>query len=369
MRFPNALDEAKAEPLARRTVESLRRPRRSMDLRLARAFARIDDSRHFLIEGCASLGEWGERMGYSASESRIYARAGRVLAHYPWVGGRVLLGRLSLEAVAVLERVLRDESLARPEDDRIGWAEQETVHALRNRVKRRLEEARTGSPTVEVTVHLSPDAKSDLDRSRELLGGSERRLLTESETVERLAGYYLDREDPVRRAPGTRRAGDTAGHPGRHVPEEVRREIRARASRSGILQCEAPGCDETHGLQFAHLESHCDDGSREVENLVLFCKKHHDLFDAGWLEVFVWEGTVTVTRLIWQTRAGRERERARRRRGRPPHERRHPCPTLAREWKWTRMDPDAAHPDAAYPGAREPEASEPGASETEPATS
>jgi hypothetical protein len=359
MRFSSALDKAVAEPAARKTVEALRRPRRSLDLRIARAFARIDDSRHYLIEGCASLGEWGERMGYSAAESRVYARAGRVLAHYPWVGGRILLGRMSLEAAAVLERVLRDESLSRAEDDWFGWAEQETVHALRNRVKRRLEEARTGSPTVEVTVHLSPDAKSDLDRSRELLGGSERRLLTESETVQRLAGYYLDREDPSRRAPGTRRVGDTTGRPGRYIPEEVKREIRERASRTGVLKCEAPGCDETHCLQFAHIESHQDDGSRESENLVLFCRKHHDLFDAGWLVVLVWEGKVEVWRRSWQTRAGIEWERARRRRGRPPHERRHPCPDRAGEWKWTRMDPRAPATDC--PAAESPLA--------EPATS
>ena len=120
--------------------------KRAEDLRIAAAFDRIDTSRHHLAEGCASLGEFGERLGFSASESRMLARAGRAVRLRPSLRHLLLKGRVSLEGASVLARVLEDPLVAAafPLRQWIYFAKTESARSLRIRVKRRLEEIRTG---------------------------------------------------------------------------------------------------------------------------------------------------------------------------------------------------------------------------------
>jgi hypothetical protein len=328
MRFTNLLDRARPTPFARRTASRLLPARRMLDLQIARAFFFMDHDLHYLLEGCSSIGELGERMGYSASEARTYARAGMVFRLYEEAAPLFLRGRLTLEAAAVLQRVLRAPEFQREGDDWFGWAEKETARDLRLRVKKRLEECRVQAPVVEVTVHLSEKGRGDLDRCRELLSGKTHRAVSESEAVETVADDWLERNDPRRREPAARRVGDTRVNRSRHVPEEVKREVIERAR----ARCEKPGCGATWGLQFAHIDGHAEGGGREADDLVYLCGNDHRMYDAGWLDILrlLDDGGLLFT-WRWNPRP-RPGEKpppgARRRRTPPPH---------FREWRWKRL--------------------------------
>jgi hypothetical protein len=353
MPFPSVLDRVKPCPLARRTVHDLHARRRILDIRLARNFFVLEHNLHFLAEGCGSMGEFGERLGYSASETRIYCRAGRVLLLFPESAGYLLLGKVTLEALSILDRVLRDPALLREGDDWFRWAEVESARDLRDRVKKRLEEARVDAPTVEVVLHLSGKGKDDLDRCRDLYSDRAGRAVSESETVERLAHDHLEARDPRRKAPGTRRVGDTVENRSRWIPAEVQRAVRDRARG----KCEVPYCDATRDFEFAHVKDHHREGSREVDNILHLCAWHHRLYDAGWLDVLVGVGFPPLISFRenpgrrWDPEAIRRGEdttirpgRARRRTTVPPHERPWRWRHLAEDWVFRREVPARAPP-------------------------
>jgi hypothetical protein len=78
---------------------------------------------------------------------------------------------------------------------------------------------------------------------------------------------------------------DTTGRPGRHVPAEVKRTVRARQGG----RCAVPFCDNSVYLEHAHLKAHRLGGSREADNLPGLCRKHHDQLDKGYIR---FSGTV-----------------------------------------------------------------------------
>ena len=135
-------------------------------------------------------------------------------------------------------------------------------------------------------LHLTDLEHDDLDRSRVVLGDRAKRNFTESEAVATLAVYFLDREDPHRREPGTRRVGSTLQNRSRHVPTDAKRLVRLRSGG----RCEVPLCDITHGLELAHVVAHQDGGGREATDLFEGCHGHHVAYDAGWLHVEMVDG-------------------------------------------------------------------------------
>ncbi len=255
---------------------------RRLRVELARLFATLDDSAHFLFEGAASIAECGERHGIPGREARALADAGRSFAVAPALEEKVLAGRISVEAAGAVGRVLRNPVLQRPGDDWMLWAETLTAREVQQRVRLREEEARIGGPAIPVTVHLSARGKGDFDRSRALLSRKASRAFTEGETVEALADYFLTHEDPLRRRPGKRRVPDTAGRPGRrYVPAEVRREVARRTEDS----CAVLRCGHQVFLNNAHRRPHALGGSREERNLLRLCYRHHRMLDSGRMRV------------------------------------------------------------------------------------
>ena len=229
------------------------------------------------------MGELGERLGYSAAEARMLSRVGAAVVLFPPLRTLLLKGRVTLEGAASLWRVLRDPRVLGQDSPSLWvyWAKVESGREFRLRVQRRLEEVRAGGEVHEITVHLSDRGVEAFDRARDLLSAEVRRNVSESEAVERLSDYYLDREDPRRAAPRPRRVGDTSLTPSRYIPQEVRREVLLR-SRG---KCEVPFCSHTRELEFAHGVAHSRGGAREASDLVHLCHTHHVAHDSGWLRV------------------------------------------------------------------------------------
>jgi hypothetical protein len=200
---------------------------------------------------------------------------------------------------------------------------------LFNRVKARLEALRTGEAVHETTLHLTGRGRDDLERSCVVLGDRARRNVSESEAVAVLADYFLEREDPLRKSPGTRRVGDTTLNRSRAVPAEVERLVRARSGS----RCEVPLCDTTHGLEFAHIVAHRDGGGREAKDLFHGCHAHHVQYDAGWFRVEMVDGRPAFhfTQSNGPWRGGWPV---------PPHLRPNPLASRASRWTWSRPPPE-----------------------------
>jgi len=307
--------------------------KRREDLRCAEDFFRLSSSGHFRGEGCASLGELGERLGFSASESRLLCRVGGAVSLYPALRTLVLRGRVTLEAASVLERVLSDP-LVQGSFSRstwVYWAKTESARRFHNRVRARLEALRSGEAVHELTLHLTSKGRDDLERSCVVLGDRAGRSVSESEAVATLADYFLTKEDPQRKAPGTRRVGDTLTNRSRAIPAEVVRQVMARAGGA----CEVPFCDVAHGLEFAHIVAHRDGGGREATDLFLRCHGHHVAYDAGWIRVEMVDGR-PVFRFINDRGTGPLK-------GKwpvPPHLRPNPLADRASRWTWSRPPPE-----------------------------
>src|SRR5262245_64201778 len=107
---------------------------REAQLRSARALVRIDDAGHVVFEGCASIGEFGERYGVAASETKRLLAMGRAIEVYPEVEPKVREGRIPVASAAVIGWVVT-KGLLRPGDKWDEGEETESESELMTRVE------------------------------------------------------------------------------------------------------------------------------------------------------------------------------------------------------------------------------------------
>jgi hypothetical protein len=251
------------------------REMRAKELHAARLLAEIKASGHHIDRGRSSIAHFGEGLGLAGREAWRLAAAAEALQFEPALEERILKGKISLDAAAVLLKVFTRPELKRKGDDWLGWAEEGSTHDLETRIRERAVEVESGEPASTLTATLTASAHLKFERAQQVASGKEKRLLTEGQTIEVLADHYLDSFDPMRKEPRSRRMPSTEGQPGRHVPAEVAREVHAR-NRG---KCSVPGCDRRCFLQKAHIKAHRFGGSREADNLTELCWMHHALLD------------------------------------------------------------------------------------------
>ena len=212
----------------------------------------------------------------------MLAGVGRALIEMPQMEEKLRSGRIPLESAAVVGDVTSNPALLRENDDWAGWAEKESVRVLRNRMKRRVEENRSGpEPVVPILAYVRESARNGFKRARELASTKASHKLTEGETLETLIDHYLNSFDPDRVKGGRRRVEDTATVKGRYVPVSIQRELDDRQGH----RCAVPFCDNSIFLEKAHIVAHASGGSREADNLILLCSLHHWMLDEGWIRL------------------------------------------------------------------------------------
>jgi hypothetical protein len=269
-------DEAEAEVLDQHREE------RRLQLRAARRYARIDSKRHFALKGASSIAHYGELHGRSAREARMLASVGRMLELCPEVEERILSGAISLDAAAALRPIYEDPALLRADDDWLSWAETWSARDIEREVRRREREAESGEKVMTFSALLTASAWEKFDRAWVLACRKAKEQLSRGRAVEALTDHYLKCFDPDLKTPGKRRTPDTEDHPGRYVPEEVKRAVRGRPHGD---RCAVPGCDHRLFLNYAHIRPHRYGGGREAEHLHYLCVPHHILYDAGILGI------------------------------------------------------------------------------------
>src|SRR5262245_31884282 len=172
---------------------------------------------HHITEGCASVGEFGERYGASAMETRQLLAMARAIEHEPAIERMVSEGVVPTASAALLYQVYAHPELRRPGDDWRGGARTLSVAALRRKIGIRREEARVGR-VVTIVLHVSEHARDDFERALVIASRKAKRMLSPAEAFERVVSHYLDDYDLERKEPGTRRVPDTSTVNGRYVP-------------------------------------------------------------------------------------------------------------------------------------------------------
>ena len=269
-------------------LQRRRHLRTRLILRDAREFKALFEAGAHLELGYASLGDLAEDLGYSADEGRRLYSLARVLEWMPGLESLLFSGRVNVEKAAALARLLDTPGAIRERDTWLLWMERDCTSGFQRRVNRRVEETLRGEAVEKVSFWLTQKGVEDFRRCRGLLSRRAERRVTRGEALEEIASYFLQREDPLAARPGERRVGETGEIRSRYIPIEVRRAVRARAGE----RCEAPWCTFDTWLDYAHIVPHRLGGSREADNLLLLCGRHHGFVDDGILKVRVSNGQV-----------------------------------------------------------------------------
>ncbi len=274
-------------------LQGLRRSIRTLQVEAAGRFARIQRTGSFLFHAATSIGEYGEKSGWCAMEARLLASTGEALEKVPTLAEGMIEGLHCPEKVASFDRVLQDPSLVRPDDDWPGLLSTLTARNLRDEVRRRQAENRSGM-AFPLKAWLSPAGAESFLRTREITVRKAGRPLTEGESLEMVFDDYLDRHDPVRQAARAAVRGvvadPDAGPTVVAAPGPDRTQARTRAlpaaEKHALLlrdgdRCTVEGCDERVTLENAHRVPFRRGGANTARNLLRLCRRHHELLDSG----------------------------------------------------------------------------------------
>lgn len=220
---------------------------------------------------------FGERVGLSAAHVMRLVHLGMALERFGGLDDLVRDGRVPVEAGGTMGEVVKESGVLREGDRWLEWAQTMSTQELRSLYLRRRDEARSGEAVYTVVGHLNPVEKDDLDRCRVLVSRSGKQVASIGRTMGVLASDWRRLHDPLLRPEGKRRVPPTRGVPGRYVPRDVDRQVRARSGD----RCQGPFCDNAIWLQRSHRRAHAKGGDREADNLDLLCDACHKQYEAG----------------------------------------------------------------------------------------
>ena len=267
------------------------------DLQRARDFDEIRSSGHYRLERCATIAEYGEKLGYDGRQVRRWANVGLVLRAEPKIEELLLVGGLSLEKAEILAPIYRMEARQWEGDDWIALAGYCTPRELRRHVQRRIEEVAHGKTCQSRTISAPDDVWNDFARARDVASSRAGRPVTQGETLGIALTEYLDRKDPLRkaeRAAKRRGRGKKKGigqrrrKPGGKEPRKPPADVEYMVWLRARGECEYPGCRCRRGLQLAHVQPYASGAPHDVRNGVLLCPSHHTHFDAGTVDLLGW---------------------------------------------------------------------------------
>jgi hypothetical protein len=293
---PAPRSKARQEPQAHDALVASAVRGRQEELLRARSFARVDDANHFVFLGCASVGEYGLRIGYGSRQAREYAAAGRVIERHPPAAGMLLAGEVCISTLAIIEPWFVREDLPLPEalgdvaategTERFGavlsWARLLPDRELRRILERCKAKGQSGADPVQRTLQLTRQGAADLDRTQVLVSRREKRAVSASEAAARAFRFFVEKHDILEKPPRGRRlppmppTQDGSKNP-RSVPAEVLRALMAKYDDV----CAIGLCDHRIWLENAHHLSHALGGGNEIQHQDRICSGHHAMKDHG----------------------------------------------------------------------------------------
>ena len=157
----------------REEIAFLRGDYRAQQVELAVRFDEVETSAHYVYEGCSSIRQFGERYGFSASESITLRDAGKAMRLCPEARLSFLDGKISLAALAALAEVFSDERMMQAGDDWLGKAERLSSKELRREIRHRQAEVKNDGPVSRLTADLTAEGQDKFERAVDLASEKE----------------------------------------------------------------------------------------------------------------------------------------------------------------------------------------------------
>ena len=275
-------------------VHSGVRSMRGIQVDLGRDLLELQRLGDFRWAGATTFPIFCEQVGLSPVEGRELTAMAEAAETAPEVVRRVVEAKITPQKAKVVNELLKTPEIRAPGEDPIALVQSMCAKDLLNEVARRKEAVRLGEPPVGLTIQVSVKGRDDFRRCQTLVSRSLDRMASEGETLETVAGEYLDRHDPERKAKrledndkskaSLKDGGSSHPLPGavdsprsRHVPAvELRHLLRAAGDR-----CWVDGCGNEAFLQYAHRRAFRANGTNSSRNLLRLCRTHHAQFDEG----------------------------------------------------------------------------------------
>lgn len=289
-------------------LRELVREERRLQLEILELIREADRRKLWAERGFSSAFEWLVKgLGYSEGAAHRRLSAARLTREMPELEAKVEAGAFSLSTLASMQTAFRREE--RRTGARLGLErKREVASQVEGKTQAQAERALAtafpeapapdrlapvGESQAKLTVTLSAEALSQLERARELLAHAMPGA-SWSEIVERLAREFVERKDPLRKtarerkaesatapapvpAPELAAASDAASAGRRNPAAEVRRVIFRRAGARCEFVDRATGrrCESRSQLEVDHVRPWALGGATTTDNLRVLCGAHN----------------------------------------------------------------------------------------------
>ena len=314
----NKLHSMGDSELLLRTKDAVKEERKLM-LEVLHLLREVDRRRLYAMLGFSSLYEYAiKELAYSGGAAHRRIEAMRLLREVPEVESKLADGALNLSTLSTVQSFLKEEKkqnhktytqqekhdlLEKLEGKSTREAEKLLATVSPQAMIGKLERERAVSATqTEIKIVLDDELKKMLERARDLIACPQNPNPTYAVIFEKLAKFYLDKKDPLRKLPSSESATSEideaeamAPAPGpqsiktettppknphsRYIKTNYKHQLfqRANGQCEYVDQNTGRRCQATRGLQVDHIKPHACNGSNELSNLSLACPMHNQL--------------------------------------------------------------------------------------------
>ena len=247
----------------------------------------IDEKRVYYDLGFRSLMDYATTgLGLTPDVAYNHCTVARKSQELPEVRKAVADGVLTVAAVRHMAPVLTREN----ELEMVKLASRLTQTELRREVARRAPEQSEAPEKVRyvredrlaLELRVSEELMKKLRRAQNLASQSLGKLASLEETLEVMAGVFLDKRDPIKKAEraSVRIIRKSEANPlksGRApIPAREKHEVTLRLEgRCSHRDSQGKRCTQTSWLHFHHLKPVSEGGQNRADNLTLLCSGHH----------------------------------------------------------------------------------------------
>jgi len=238
------------------------------------------------------VGMWDflvKELHFSESQASYFKRVAQRARVVPELKEAVILGKLSLSQARRIVGVIDETNASR-------WIELAASLKQRDLERRVSDESPRrkiregiiplGSDLSKLTVVLTLEEETKLERARDLVSQSLQKPASYQQTLGTMVNLYLDKKDPVvkaRRAKTSLRTRKSRGTVRRTrsfrrppLPAQIKHGVMLR-DEGQCTQTDEKGvrCTQKRWVAFHHLKPFAKGGEDSIENLTTLCFSHH----------------------------------------------------------------------------------------------
>ncbi|MBI4406199.1 MAG: HNH endonuclease [Deltaproteobacteria bacterium] len=279
------------ERLHQRAIECVQQFK-SAESELISILQQIDRGKGFRCLGYASLFEYSTKaLGLSESHSYALITVCRKSNQVPQLKKAIEEGLINTSQARRITSVITPENQA----EWIGKA----ASLNQKQLEREIIQSNPKEAVKEMIKPVSPQRMKlvcgipeklmqDIERVKDLESQKKRKAVTLEETLQELVSFYLERQDPVKKAQraltkptlsSPSRREDKQDHPRQTpIPTRIKQEVTTRDQGQCTAQTpDGKRCEQKRWIEIHHLHPVAQGGGHTTDNLATLCHHHHKL--------------------------------------------------------------------------------------------